>query len=127
MRILAIDYGQKKVGIALSTSRLTEPYKVIRYNSSSSLIKELGEIIKKEQIEKLVVGVSEGEMGEESKRFGEKLKTEFELPLYFQDETLSTQKAQELSFEAGIKRKKRKKMEDAYSATLILEAYLDSN
>jgi putative Holliday junction resolvase len=127
MRILAIDYGQKKVGIALSTSRLTEPYKVIRFNSIKTLIKEIGEIINKEQIEKLVIGVSDGEMGEESKRFGEKLKKELKLLVDFQDETLTTQKAQELSFEAGIKRKKRKELEDAYSAALILEAYLDSN
>lgn len=127
MRILAIDYGQKKVGIALSTSRLTEPYKVIRFSSYNALLEEIGEIVKKERIEKLIVGVSEGKMGKESRRFGEKLKTKFELPLYFQDETLTTQKAQELSFEAGIKRIKRKKMEDAYSAALILEAYLDSN
>ena len=127
MRILAIDYGQKKVGVALATSRLAEPYKVIRFASNTALIKELGEIIETEKIEKLVVGVSEGDMGEESKRFGEKLKTEFKLPLYFQDETLTTRSAQELSLEAGIKRKKRKELEDAYSAALILEAYLDSN
>ncbi|RLC32981.1 Holliday junction resolvase RuvX [Candidatus Woesebacteria bacterium] len=126
MRILAIDYGQKKVGIALATSRLAEPYKVIRFSSNNALIKEIGKIIDEEQIEKLVIGVSEGEMGEESKRFGEKLKTEFELPLHFQDETLTTRTAQELSFEAGIKRKKRKELEDAYSAALILEDYLDS-
>jgi len=126
MRILAIDYGQKKVGIALATSRLTEPYKVIRFSSNNALIKELRKIIKEEQIEKLIIGVSEGEMGEESRRFGEKLKTEFRLPLHFQDETLTTHDAQELSFEAGIKRKKRKEMEDAYSAALILQEYLDS-
>jgi len=70
--------------------------------------------------------MSEGEMGKESKRFGEKLKIEFKLPLHYQDETLTTRKAQELSFEAGIKRKKRKEMEDAYSAALILQEYLDS-
>ena len=126
MRILAIDYGQKKVGVALATSPLAAPYKVIRFTSGKTLIKELGKIIDEEQIEKLVVGVSEGKMGEESKRFGERLKIEFKLPLYFQDETLTTHKAQELSFEAGIKRKKRKELEDAYSAALILQAYLDS-
>ncbi len=126
MRILAIDYGQKKAGVALATSLLVEPYKVIRFASSKALIKELGKIIDEEQIEELVVGVSEGKMGQESKRFGEKLKMEFKLPLHFQDETLTTRKAQELSLEAGIKRKKRKELEDAYSAALILQAYLDS-
>ncbi len=126
MRILAIDYGQKKVGVALATSPLAEPYKVIRFTSSKTLIKELETIIDEEQIERLVVGVSEGEMGKESRRFGNELKKEFELPLYFQDETLTTHKAQELSLEAGIKRKKRKELEDAYSAALILQAYLDS-
>ncbi|MBU0572570.1 Holliday junction resolvase RuvX [Patescibacteria group bacterium] len=126
MRILAIDYGQKKVGVALATSQLAEPYKVIRFTSSKTLVKELGKIIEEEQIEKLIIGVSEGKIGEESKRFGEKLKIQFKLPLSFQDETLTTQEAQKLSFEAGIKRKKRKKLEDAFSAALILQAYLDS-
>ena len=126
MRILAIDYGQKKVGVALATSRLAEPYRVIRYLSSEALIEELGKIIDEEKIEELVIGVSEGEMGKESKEFGEILKKEFNMPLHFQDETLTTQEAQELSFKAGIKRIKRKKLEDAYSAALILEAYLDS-
>lgn len=126
MRILAIDYGQKKVGVALATSPLAEPYKVIRFSSNKTLIKELEKIIDEEQIEKLVVGISEGKMGEESEKFGERLKMEFKLPLYFQDETLTTQEAQKLSFEAGIKRKKRKELEDAYSAALILQAYLDS-
>lgn len=126
MRILAIDYGQKKIGLALATSRLAEPYQVIRYKTKKELMTKLLEIIKEERIEKIVIGLSEGKMGEETKEFGEAIKQESQLPIEYQDETLSTQKAQELSRDAGIKRVRRKEMEDAFSATLILQAYLDA-
>ncbi|TEU02025.1 Holliday junction resolvase RuvX, partial [Candidatus Woesebacteria bacterium] len=83
-------------------------------------------IIKKEKVNKIVIGVSEGQIGEESKKFGEKLGKKVNLPVHFQDETLTTQDAQALSIIAGIKRKKRRALEDAYSAALILRNYLDS-
>ena len=127
MRILAIDYGQKKVGLALATSMLAEPYKVIRFNSFKTLTNELKEIIDTERIEKVIIGISDGEMGKESREFGKRLGAEIGISVYFQDETLTTHNAQELSLEAGIKRKKRKEMEDAYSAALILQDYLDLN
>jgi putative Holliday junction resolvase len=126
MRILSIDYGTKKIGLSRAETSLAEPYKVIRFRSKKEAIEKIGRIVKRENIEKLVVGVSEGKMGAESKRFGQNLKEKLGIPVAFQDETLTTQDAQKLSVSAGIKRKKRKEFEDAYSATLILQAYLDS-
>ncbi len=122
MRILAIDYGKRKIGLALATSSIAEPYKVVRYKSEKEVLEKIEEIVKAEKIEKIVIGISEGKMAEETKSFAKKLN----IPVVFQDETLTTQQAQELSIKAGIKRKKRKSLEDAYSATLILQAYLDS-
>ena len=126
MRILGIDYGKKKIGLAVSDGPLAEPLKVIRFKTKEEAIKKVEEVVKVEQVEQLVVGVSEGKMGEESKRFGEKLKRTLDIAVEFQDETLSSIEAQRLSIEAGIKRKKRKEMEDAYSAALILQNYLSS-
>jgi putative Holliday junction resolvase len=126
MRILAIDYGRAKAGVALATSSIAQPYEVIKYGSLRDLLRKLDSIIEKEKIEELVVGISEGAMGEEARKFGKKLKTKFELPVHFQDETLTTVDAQRLALESGMKKEKRKKLEDAFSAALILQSFLDS-
>jgi putative Holliday junction resolvase len=126
MKILGIDYGKKKMGLALATSLIAEPYRVIRFSSNKGVIEEVREIIKKEQIEKVVVGFSEGKMAEESRNFGKELERITGTPVHFQDETLTTYEAQTLSEKAGIKRKKRRQLEDAYSAALILQRYLET-
>lgn len=126
MKILGIDYGRSKVGLALADGPLAEPLKVIRYKYGDLLIDEIKKIIEKEEIEKVVVGVSEGEMGEESKNFALAIS---HLPLAISvetfDETLTSHDAQTLSIEAGIGRKKRKEMEDAYAAAIMLQNYLN--
>lgn len=126
MRLLGIDYGKRKIGVALGDERLVEGFAVVRYEDEKKALEKIVKIINKEGINEIVVGVSEGQIGEESRRFGEKLAKEANLPVHFQDETLTTQDAQTLSIMAGIKRKKRRALEDAYSAALILQSYLDS-
>lgn len=120
MKILGIDYGRRKIGLAVSEGKLAEPLKVIKiddFNDGVEKVKKEAESIK---AEKLIVGLSEGEMGEEQKQFAKKMGAETF------DETLSTYDAQNFSIEAGIKRKKRKGMEDAYAAAIILQNYLDA-
>ena len=128
MWILSIDYGRKKIGLAIADTKsgLAEPLKILRYQDIKILRKKIRKIVEDLRVEKIVVGVSEGKIGEEAKKFGEKLKKELGIPVVFQDETLTTHEAKELAIKAGIKRKKRRELEDAYAATLILQAYLDS-
>jgi len=125
MRILAIDYGKRKTGLALATSAIAEPLFVIRHDNESELLAKLDRAIQQEEIDEIVLGISSGKMGKQQERFGELLKTKFKLPVHFQDESLTTKLSQELSIEAGIKQKKRKLKEDAYSAAIILQRYLD--
>ena len=127
MRILAIDYGRKKIGLALADSEvnLAEPHRVIRFETIEEALKKIEKETEEEKIEKIVVGVSEGKMAEETRNFGKKLRDKLGIPVAFQDETLTTQEAQRFSIEAGIKRKKRKNLEDAYSAAIILQDYLN--
>jgi putative Holliday junction resolvase len=125
MQILGIDYGRRKIGIALGDGRLVEGLTVVRYEDEKKALEKIIKIIKKEKVNEIVVGVSEGQIGEESRKFGEKLGEKVNLPVHFQDETLTTRDAQALSIIAGIKRKKRRALEDAYSAALILQNYLD--
>lgn len=120
MNYLGIDYGRKKVGLAVSNSKLAEPVKVIRYKDIKSLVQQIKQIVETEKIEKVIVGISENEMGEESKQFANLLEAETF------DETLTSHDAIRLSIQGGIKRKKRKEMEDAYAATIMLQNYLDS-
>ncbi|OGM28388.1 hypothetical protein A2962_02695 [Candidatus Woesebacteria bacterium RIFCSPLOWO2_01_FULL_39_61] len=128
MKVLAIDYGRKKIGVAVanSESNLAEPLSVIRFETQEEAIKRVSEIAKIENVAKVIVGVSEGEMAKETKMFGKKLEEELKIAVIYQDETLSTQEAQVLSIKAKIKRKKRRELEDAYSAALILQNYLDN-
>lgn len=120
MKILGIDYGRSKIGLAISDGPISEPWKVIRVKSFEDAIQKVLQVLQVAQVDKVVVGVSEGQMGEESKRFAEKIGAETS------DETLSTQDAQRMSIEAGVSRKKRHEMEDAYAAAVMLQNYLDS-
>lgn len=128
MKILGIDYGRSKVGLALADGPLAEPLKVIRYKDIDDLVKRIEIEIEKERVEKIVVGISEGEMGEESKSFALAIS---HLPLAISvetyDETLTSKDAQTLSIQAGIGRKKRREMEDAYAAAIMLQNYLDNS
>ncbi len=126
MRLLGIDFGRAKIGLAISEGFLAEPYSVIRYEEEKELLEKIKVLVDKEKIDKVVVGVSEGKSAEEATSFGEKLR-ELGLEIIFFDETLSTVSAQELSREAGMKRKKRKALEDAFAASVMLQSFLDSN
>jgi len=128
MKILGIDYGRRKIGLALGDveTKFAEPLKTIRYQDFRILVEELRNSVSASEIGKVVVGVSEGKMAEETREFGRKLQERLGIPVIFQDETLTTHEAKELSIQAGIKRKKRREMEDAYSAALILQNYLDA-
>ena len=76
MHILGIDYGRKKIGLALadSESDLAEPYRVIRFNLIEEAIKIIEKVVQVEQVGQVVVGISEGKMAEETKNFGKKLR-----------------------------------------------------
>lgn len=125
MNILGIDYGRKKVGLAISQGSLAEPLCVIRYTELIKLKEILKKIIIEEKIDKLVVGISEGDMGKESKLFSLDLLKSLNIPVETFDETLSTYDAQKLSIESGMSRKKRKINEDAFAATIMLQSYID--
>jgi len=124
MKILGIDYGQRKVGLALSVGKLAYPFDVLRFKDEGELMVKLQTVVKEEGVEKIVLGVSEGQMAKETKRFGKRLEAKVNLPVEFFDETLTTKEAQDLAIEAGINRKKRKALEDAYAASVILDNYL---
>ncbi len=125
MKILGIDYGRSKIGLAIADGSLADPMSVVRYTDTKTLVDKLIKIIEENGIGKVVFGVSEGEMAKESKNFSLNFGKIVKIPVETFDETLSTQDAQIRSREAGIGQKKRHEMEDAYAAAIMLQNYLD--
>ncbi|MBI4153487.1 Holliday junction resolvase RuvX [Candidatus Woesebacteria bacterium] len=125
MRILGIDYGKRKMGLSIAAGKLAEPHSVVKVNSDEEAQDKIGRVVREEGIEKIVVGVSEGKMGKDSELFGKKLKEDLGVPVEFEDETLSSRDSQRLSIAAGLSRKKRKELEDAFAAAVMLQSYLE--
>lgn len=113
------------MGLSFAEGKLAEPYKVIRIQKEEDATAKIGEIVKQEGVELVVVGISEGAMGEETRSFGKRLSGRLGIKVEFWDETLSTRDSQTLSIEAGLSRKKRKGLEDAFAAAVMLQSYLE--
>lgn len=126
MIILGIDYGRRKIGLSLAYGNVASPIKTFRFRQPYDAIENIKKIVQEENVEKIVVGLSEGEMEKEQAEFIEKLKADFDLPIEGWDETLSTQDAINLAQEAGLSQKKRKDLEDAFASAIMLQSYLDS-
>lgn len=124
MRSLGIDYGKRKMGLALSDGLLATPGKVIEIASLEDALTKVRQVIDQEKIEQVVVGVPEsGEALSITKKFISELKRF--VRVIEADETLSSQQAVELMTDLKIKKKNRRR-EDAYAACLILQSYLDN-
>lgn len=132
-RIVGVDFGEKKIGLALSdpTYLIATPYGVyIRRNTRQDL-GELAALFKKEGVGAAVIGLplqadgSEGELCSEVRRFADKLIKKSGIGLYFQDERYTTAMASRATEEAGLRRKESQEIDDKISAALILQQVLD--
>lgn len=130
-RILAIDFGHKRVGLALSDlgHSLATPLKVLQRDQRFH--EQLREICQENEIERLVVGLPLSLDGKErnpavnARAFGEKIAGLLSLPVVFHDERFTTFEAQETMKSLGAKQKKRRDWVDAIAAAVFLQAYLD--
>ncbi len=134
MRLLGIDYGIKRIGIALSDPQGTMalPFDTILVRSDGSHIKAIHEIVDAYQVDKVVVGLpfnmngSLGTAGDDVIRWGKQLETALGLPVVFWDERLTTSEAHEILTNMKVKGKRRKRSVDKIAASIILKGYLDS-
>lgn len=129
MRYLGVDYGLKKVGLALSEGQIASPLKVVEVSGLKDAVSKISNVIKQEEIERVVVGVPEsGESKKVVKSFLTKIKNDLKdsaVSIIEADETLSSYSAKNLMIELNSSTSARKK-EDAYSAVIILQNFLDS-
>ncbi|MFA6814478.1 MAG: Holliday junction resolvase RuvX [Patescibacteria group bacterium] len=128
--ILAIDYGLARIGLAISYVGLAEPLKVIKNDLTASkliigdqALEEIKNIIEKEKVEKIVLGISEQEMAKKTLEFSEHLKSLFSLDVILVDEALSSYEVEQRLKE--LPKKNRRQAIDHYAAAIILENYLD--
>lgn len=122
MKYLGIDFGLRKIGLAISDGELASPLGIIHVKDKKDAVKKIKDIIKEENIDQLVVGLPESGIRSAVLKFITQLK--LKIPVETVEETLSSQQAKGRMINLGIKRKKRRE-EDAYSAAEILQNYLD--
>ncbi len=125
MKILGIDYGTKRVGLAISFGPLAEPLGIIE--NSDTLLPSLLFLCVEQKVEEIVVGLSDREMAKKTQEFVDLLKTKLDLPIHFIDESYSSHQVHQLIRESGMKQKKRQEPIDHFAATYILQEYLDTH
>jgi putative Holliday junction resolvase len=131
MRYLAIDHGTKRTGLAICDAAETIASPLVVLHGQKELLKKIAEIVKAENVEAIVLGLPLNMTGSESsqtklvRKFAEQLKVHLSVPVYLQDERLSSFSAEEKLAPADFTRGKRKKRIDAVAAAEILEAFLE--
>jgi len=131
MRYLAIDYGAKRTGLAIcdAAETIASPYRVLQ--GQKGLVNEIGRIIVSEDVQAVVLGLplnmddSEGPQAQKVRAFGRQLASQIRVPVYFQDERLSSFGAERKLDEIGLTRGKKRERLDALAAAEILEAFLE--
>lgn len=133
MRILGVDYGLARIGLALSdpTGLLAQGLSVLKRVSDDRAVAEIAEIVRREQVELIVVGRplhmngSVGERALQCEAFAHLLEQQTGVKTAMMDERLTTVAAERMLIEADVSRKRRKQVIDAVAATLLLQSFLD--
>ncbi len=131
-RIIGIDFGLSKVGVAISdpSGIISMPLEVIRYKEQKDLVESLKKIALEKNVKTLVIGYplnmnyKENNMTEIIDKFKIIMeKNDFEI--YLEDERLSSEYAKKIMRQQNIKTGKNKEMVDVLAASIILQTYLD--
>ena len=134
MRYLGLDLGSRTLGVAVSdkTGLIASTVKTIRHNEEyDRLLDEVKNLVSELEIDAIVLGFPKnmnntiGPKGELSLEFKEKLEKILTIPVYLQDERLSTKSATDMLISGNVSRKNRKKVVDSVAATIILQSFLD--
>ena len=132
-KILGVDLGEVRTGLAITDQLkiIASPYKTLKPKNTKSLINTLNEIVKAEEVEKIIVGLPLGTSGQDTERtkatrkFITRLKKSSAVPIEIVDERYSSDEAKELLIKQGIKTGHSKEMIDKTAAAIILRRYLD--
>jgi putative Holliday junction resolvase len=134
MRILAIDHGEKRIGVAVSdeTATIASPVKVVEHISRTIDAAQVADIAVQHNVGLIIIGQSYDEdgkpnpAGRRAGRFADELKNQTNIPVEMWDESFSTQIARSARIELGVSRKKRAGHQDVFAAVVILQSYLEA-
>ena len=134
-RILSLDFGEKRIGVAVSDSLniIAQSVGTIKRKGIKNDLKKIEELVKEYEAGKIIVGLPlnmDGTEGKSAKRamdFVKELKKETQVEVEMLDERLTTAQGERIFLEADMSRKKRRENLDKIAAQLILQNYLDSH
>ena len=137
-KVLAIDYGQKSIGLAVSDQQRTMAFGrgVLKNTDKNKVLAKISDLIEEEQIKEILIGLPQGPNGEETKQtalirdFAANLKIYLEdqklvILMSFMDESFSSFEANKILTELGVKSHDRKKTEDEMAAIVLIHRYID--
>jgi len=134
MRILAVDHGEKRIGVSISdeTATIAAPLGVVGHVSRAIDAAQVADLAAQNNVTLIVIGQSFDEdgnpnpAGRRAGRFADELKNQTNIPIELWDESFSTQDARAARIELGVSRKKRGGHQDAFAAVVILQSYLEA-
>ena len=132
-RIMAIDPGGSRIGVALSDDLrlIAQPLTTIQNTSASAVTRQIGDLVKDHQVAAVVVGLPRGLDGREgtsaslARKIGDHVRESVKVPVVFWDERFSTVASERHLIQFGVRRKDRRKIVDQFAAAWILEGYLE--
>ena len=132
-RVLGIDHGNVRVGLALSDPLkiIAKPFTTITYQDSEDLLNQIKDIIHENTVEHIIIGVPKGMKGQNTKQteiviqFIHKIKNKFDLPISLEDERLSSVSAEKALILQNVKTGYNKGRIDETAAAIVLQQYLD--
>ncbi|SFE27777.1 Holliday junction resolvase RuvX [Alteribacillus iranensis] len=137
MKILALDVGMKRIGVAVSDELgwTAQGLETIHVKGDSPLeaFGRINELMKEQSTDEIVIGLPKnmdgtiGPRGEQCQEFAAQLESELGATVHMYDERLTTQAAERTLIEADVSRKKRKKVVDKMAAVMILQGFLEQN
>lgn len=131
---MGLDVGSKTIGVAVSDELgfSAHPITTVRRTNLRADLHELARLIAEQDVVRLIVGLplnmngSEGHRAVESRKLGDALAEQSQLPIVYWDERLTSVAAEKSLIEADVSRKRRKEVIDQVAACLILQGWLDS-
>ncbi len=123
MKYLGVDFGLRRIGLAVSEGSFATPLEVLHIKNKKDALQKIQQVVEKEEINEIVMGLPESGIRSEVLKFANKLKLIASVKIA--EETLTSHNAKRQMIETGLGKKKRME-EDAYSAALILQDYLDN-
>lgn len=130
MKILAIDLGQKRIGLAISEGKIVSGLETLTFDNLNNAFVKLTEIARRENPAKIVIGLPKGNQVSEDqvRSFALSFQKLIEIPITFTDETLTSKEAENILLNSKLdpRSEKYKQEVDKISAKLILEQYIGS-